>query len=364
MNRLISDIRYVFGNDSGAGKPKNDTKVSISKGICIILMVMGHSECPTFLHDFIYLFHMPFFFFISGWFCKQSSVFWGNGGLSVKVLKRIKRLYLPFIIYCLAFMALSFTSKACSGIDYFGVKTITAPLIIKVFVNMDPPTDLLGATWFIRSLFFAAVLIDISFYLLRKVRHAEYYLLAVFLTIAVWMKSFPPGTPFIRQLALIFYGGAFFLLGCCFKDLFSKLSDKVLTLPICIILLVIETLLTPNSMLKVNGTWDSLLYFFEAIPGILLVLIISSYVDNLKATKNVLSYIGLNTRVILFLHFTAFIVINILAVTLKDLDSSLITSFPVIHSLNGCWWILYTIAGSSIPLLLKYCSTKLRLNRK
>ena len=229
---------------------------------------------------------------------------------------------------------------------------------------MDPPTDLLGATWFIRSLFFAAVIIDISLYILRKVRNAEYYLLAVFFAIAVWMKSFPPGTPVIRQLALIFYGGTFFLMGCCFRDLFSKLSGKVLTLPICIVLLVFETVLAPNTVLKVNGAWNSILYFFEAIPGILMMLVISSYIDRLRTTGNALSYIGQNTRVILFLHFTAFIAVNALIVSIKDLDRSLITSFPVVHTTGCYWWILYTVAGTAFPLLLKFLSVKLRPKRK
>ncbi|MGX8689328.1 MAG: hypothetical protein ACSW76_01630, partial [Bacteroidaceae bacterium] len=59
----------------------------------------------------------------------------------------------------------------------------------------------------------------------------------------------------------------------------------------------------------------------------------------------------------------AFIIINLVAVTLKDLDRSLITSFPVIQSLEGWWWVLYTVAGVCVPLLLKFCSTKFRLNR-
>lgn len=40
------------------------------KGIGIILMVVGHSGCPMVMHDFIYLFHMGLFFFVSGRFLK------------------------------------------------------------------------------------------------------------------------------------------------------------------------------------------------------------------------------------------------------------------------------------------------------
>lgn len=41
--------------------------LDIAKAICIILMVIGHSGCPDYLGRFIYMFHMPCFFFISGY---------------------------------------------------------------------------------------------------------------------------------------------------------------------------------------------------------------------------------------------------------------------------------------------------------
>lgn len=38
-----------------------DTRISVTKALCIILMVVGHSGCPTFLGEYIYQFHMPGF---------------------------------------------------------------------------------------------------------------------------------------------------------------------------------------------------------------------------------------------------------------------------------------------------------------
>ena len=40
------------------------------KGLGILLVVLGHSGCPAYLHDFIYLFHMGLFFYVSGKFLK------------------------------------------------------------------------------------------------------------------------------------------------------------------------------------------------------------------------------------------------------------------------------------------------------
>lgn len=41
-------------------------EIDVAKGICILLMVIGHSGLTGTLNDMIYAFHMPFFFFISG----------------------------------------------------------------------------------------------------------------------------------------------------------------------------------------------------------------------------------------------------------------------------------------------------------
>ena len=45
---------------------KRELSLDIAKGICIMLMVIGHSGCPDWMGRFIYMFHMPCFFFISG----------------------------------------------------------------------------------------------------------------------------------------------------------------------------------------------------------------------------------------------------------------------------------------------------------
>ncbi len=52
--------------------PKKDSLFSLLKGIGIALVVIGHSGCPDALCDFIYAFHMPLFFIISGFLFKST----------------------------------------------------------------------------------------------------------------------------------------------------------------------------------------------------------------------------------------------------------------------------------------------------
>ena len=72
-----------------------DSSVTIAKGIGIILMVLGHSigeygDYLTPVRSFIYMFHMPLFFILSGFFYKPQEfkkAFWK------KVLRILRHLH-------------------------------------------------------------------------------------------------------------------------------------------------------------------------------------------------------------------------------------------------------------------------------
>lgn len=68
--------------------------VDIAKGIAIIMMVVGHSTIPDFANRFIYSFHMPLFFIMSGY----TSNF-AKHGVGDYLRKKTSSLLVPFIIY-------------------------------------------------------------------------------------------------------------------------------------------------------------------------------------------------------------------------------------------------------------------------
>lgn len=43
----------------------------VAKGVGIILVIMGHANCPNLPHGIICSFHMPLFFFLSGLFISR-----------------------------------------------------------------------------------------------------------------------------------------------------------------------------------------------------------------------------------------------------------------------------------------------------
>lgn len=68
--------------------------IDIAKAIVITLMVLGHSSIPARLSDWIFSFHMPFFFIISGVMTN-----WDKYGSKQFVIHKAKTLMIPFCIY-------------------------------------------------------------------------------------------------------------------------------------------------------------------------------------------------------------------------------------------------------------------------
>ena len=52
---------------------KRDITYDLMKGLAILAMLCGHCIIPNVLHSFIYIWHMPLFFVVSGYFYHQKS---------------------------------------------------------------------------------------------------------------------------------------------------------------------------------------------------------------------------------------------------------------------------------------------------
>lgn len=74
--------------------------VDILKGVGILLVVFGHmTPKATFVNDFIFLFHMPLFFFISGFLFKS------NPNLGAYAKKKAIQLLIPYFSFlCLLYL--------------------------------------------------------------------------------------------------------------------------------------------------------------------------------------------------------------------------------------------------------------------
>ena len=79
-----------------------DNSVSFAKGIGIMLMVLGHTFFSAYGYAVIYMFHMPLFFFLSGYCFRVSHL----ENFKNYAMKRISRIYVPFVKWGLLFLLL------------------------------------------------------------------------------------------------------------------------------------------------------------------------------------------------------------------------------------------------------------------
>ncbi|UKI56515.1 MAG: acyltransferase family protein [Treponema succinifaciens] len=82
----------------------------VAKGICIISVVLGHLGIAT---RFVYFYHLPVFFFISGLFLNAEKYSFKDF-----LLKKIKSLYVPYVIISLLFAIIFDFQKYEKNIKY------------------------------------------------------------------------------------------------------------------------------------------------------------------------------------------------------------------------------------------------------
>ena len=132
--------------------PRNNF-ISIAKAIGIILMVVGHSGCPTFIGRFLYLFHMPLFFICSGFFFKEIT---DRPTLLQFYHRIIIKLYLPYLKWSFLFLLFhNFFHSICIIDSYI----YTPEDYIRQFAKLLAMTDfelLIRPFWFIKELLFAS----------------------------------------------------------------------------------------------------------------------------------------------------------------------------------------------------------------
>ena len=338
----------------GGQKAAHNPVLSIAKGLCIVLMVIGHTDGHGLLTKFIFLFHVPLFFFVSGYFNKGTE---SLPELKSKLIKRVKRLYLPFVIFGTLFLLFDglfirwgfYSDGAMHAGDLKSFSILFAEMLLK----MNAPTPLLGPMWFVRSLFIAAVCLDIGLYILRKTKYAKLILLLGCLAATLVIKLFPPDTPVLRQLVLVAFGGFFFMCGMLCRDIPRKV-DSIWTMLLSLALLLVVTFLTKEFWsIDVVGVKGALAYMAIALVGIQFVISLSRLLDATVFGK-AFDYVGCNTMPILALHVLCFKPVSYLAIKAFQLPADSIGQFMTISGLGGAWWVAYVAAGIAIPLCLSF----------
>ncbi len=140
---------------------QRDYSYDILKGIGIILVLAGHTMIPQGLHNLIYAFHMPLFFFVSGCLYKHDNL--------IQIIRhKATKLLMPWIIFC---VILSFVLGV---LEYHQCRTIAGVIyfyesdFLKGISGNRDSLCMYGTIWFLICLFEVTVLYSI---ILSHIRH-------------------------------------------------------------------------------------------------------------------------------------------------------------------------------------------------
>ena len=121
--------------------------IDIFRSFGILTMVMGHVGYGKIFDFFIHAFHMPMFFWISGFLFKHKSK--SEVSFRTWVLRKAKTLLLPYVV----FGAAHYFLYCCINYDAIDI----SPLVHLVSINTNG-LPICGALWFLTALFFTDVL--------------------------------------------------------------------------------------------------------------------------------------------------------------------------------------------------------------
>lgn len=177
-------------------------EINIMRGIAVLCVVIGHSfnatETPTilgFIKSFVYCFHMPAFFFISGFLeGKRRRSFSEKKNA---IIKKGKRLMVPyfFLTVVTAVLKLFFGAFARNPLHF-------STLIVDVLIGRNNPN---GGLWFLYALFIISVFGILFDNVDRTILTGVTFVLYVFNTIVFKQSGYIVG--FFLSYAWIYFMG-------------------------------------------------------------------------------------------------------------------------------------------------------------
>lgn len=321
---------------------KRNKIIDIAKGIGIITVVWAHMQQSCPIRNEIYIFHMPLFFILSGYFFKDTDIKFID-----LLKKRIQSYIIPYIIFI--FIGL-FIFVCLYKITGRSDKIHIYPGII------IHPYGVVGALWFLISLFE----VHIGYYMINKVIKKEIWkfacCLSLFLVGYILYKTKIHLPLYIDTSfsMIIFFHIGYYLN----KHPFWKLPISKLWLVISISLLFYSIGIVQDIRIdmKTNILNSDSLIALTAITGACFLIIYLSYIINRygKHVSYLFCYLGENSLLIFALHLLCIEIVRC-TFNLPGNESE--------NYIQGIWLTIIAIIGSILigKPIKKYIINKIKL---
>ncbi len=354
-------------------------EIDLTKGLAVILMVIGHTETPA--QNFIYLFHMAVFFMASGYLYKERA---SDSRASVKeyILRKIKGLWFPYALWTAIFSVLrnvfidlniytanpmilaEVESRYAELTPYWTVKEIVLNIIKGCILPGNVQVG--GSLWFLATLLHITVLYVVIDFVFKQVLSSKSVMIAqgivsvVFLLLGYW---FSLNGIFLFGMVRMFSFYCLFYLGFVFNKYKETLLDHnavktgLVMIASFLLLLLYDHL--GGIALGENDFMDPIFMLTASIAGWLLLYAGAAVLKRVPFLCKTISYIGENSLPIVILHLLAFKIVSFIGVFVNGHAPYLVAAFPVLYR-GGLWWIAYTVVGILVSLLLDVLYKKIK----
>lgn len=301
--------------------------IDAAKGIGIILVVAGHVPTTAPIKQFIYSFHMPLFFFLSGLVFKSGSL-----GLKSFIQKKARSLLFPYVCFAI--------------ITYLFWFTVERHLPFSSSSDVDPFTPFMGiflsiednymmtynpAVWFLTALF----LIEITFFLYTKLAKGKFIaLFAVACGAIGYCGSLLLDGSLPWNADVVFTAIAFYALGYCLKNWLTQHKPKR-TVIACILLFLTTAYIQSYNIridMRANDYGNALIFYLASLLGIAGTIYLSHRLKQIAF----LTYLGRNSIVILLLQFVALAIVKTFVYYGLEID--------IADTKTAAWTVFYTVS--------------------
>lgn len=331
-----------------------NNSITYIKAIAIILMVLGHSECSIpFVSDFIYMFHMPLFFFASG-YCFKEKYLRAPKDYS---MAKVKNIYIPYVKWSIVFLlchniffALHIYSEQNTLSHPYNIRQMIWSVYV-ILTKMEGHEQLLGGYWFMRSLFVASLLSYLYMYFCRN-----RLIVGVFamLFISFLFNIYDFIIPIVNINSSDFLITSFVLTGTLFSE------KQIKPFPVWGIVLSLTVTFVGSFIWRadnLNPEYPKAFAYY--VTAILTTWSLYSFFESLKEKQSfvlsIIKYVGNNTFTILTWHFLMFKVVSLIIVIIYGLPLERLSEYPVIYEYaHKGWWFVYFVFALISTTLLAY----------
>lgn len=239
-----------------------------------------------------------------------------------------------------------------------------------ILFGLNGETQLGGATWFLRVLFFITVFFYFVQFLLKRMCKNNYekislwtqFILSALLLTIGWgghVNNWSVTNNIANKYQYFTCASIYFvyIMGWLFAktgviDCLNNIYVSFITVIICFMVL---RLVTPEAAVGINANnYASISHLVvSSLFGIIYCVALTRIIKKISGLRKIFEVLGRYSLYIMMLHFFAFKVVTFGEVIYYKFPPYYLASYPVLIT-DGVWRLLYIIIGCGLPVLFVY----------